>query len=1192
MVSFIQELSYSGKYDMLSAIHTDLMHQPWRTFVAIINRCISRKSLGHDRLRLSRAQILWGMNNKKNDDFIALLWEDFIFQADNREISSAHKENMPSPKFIKVIINHFISKDKTISKRNRINIHIIRNDTLLEEEHVEKPKRAKKPTKKSTTVPAVGVVIRDTHGVSVSNKKVPTKVDRGKGMDLLSEAALLEAVQLNKTLKQIKLATYKLHASGSGDGFGSQRKVLDESKDKTTGTNEGTSTKPGVLDYPNTSLRVKTNLKEIVKMMIAMMMTVMMSLMMMMLRVMLMVTMKQVIVKRLILMKMRVLISIRTMMKNKNMRKKNNLSPTNTEINSMMNIDVRHEEPTSLTEFELKKILLNKMQKSKLYQEAQEHRDLYDALVKFYKFDKDLFGSYGKAYSLKRDHKDKDEDPLAESDHSKPLPSIKNQVRQVVPIKYFINNDLEYLKGGSLSRKYMTSIIKTKAAEYDDIQGIEDMVPSLWIPMKKITNLEKYVIFNSNVALRMFTIRVIILKRVEDLQLGVERYQKKLNITRPETFRTEISKRTPYTAYRNPQGIIYVDKYKRNRSYRLLALAFRTRLTNISLFFSLLLIILKNHAAKETPSSQSMDPSACVRLSYWMNWMIEIGLDDGESQNRRDLPRDFPLDRIEFLAYDKKEKSRHGPSDAMHNPPRPLKKKDVIQYPRFTKLIIVDLMPKFDSIPKRLEEDYYSIKDDVSLVSVYTTRNVTVKGVLILDDLLTDYECETQEYKDYTKEFVRVDVPTIQPQLIESTQGMNRTPRATRTPNPAEDKPVSIAPPPPSDDRERDDIAKTTLVSIALHKTAKIAEEQGNLAKMQDKIMEEDVEKIIKGEDKESYASKFADLVFLDEEDFGTRLELKSHKENSEIVNGDDEEEKKDDDDNDDHDIQALVGNKVTGSLEEFMTTIAPTPGTTSQDQSKSKPISSKTKKLLESIAQISRRHGQLRKHMKQTFVTKTYFQEKMKEISDTLNNLILKISIGSKFTRGHKTIKTICLCFLWSPNKSEGTSKVRKEFRTLNKEARLSIQHWKDLWHKRMYKLNQRKVRANPKEYFLNHMIVEVVRVNTDQRHGLDYTKQIIVMRENDKSYSFSEADFKYLNKNDIEDMYYLCLNKKVNYHENKLLNSLMKFIKSRVIWEKVHEFHLGIESYQIKINLTAPTLIFLGIEECDPYFISWLRT
>nr|GFA46731.1 hypothetical protein [Tanacetum cinerariifolium] len=67
---------------------------------------------------------------------------------------------------------------------------------ILEEEHVEKTKRAKKPFKKSNIVPIAGVVIRDIFGLSMSKKKPPPKVDRGKGMDLLSEAALLKAAQL------------------------------------------------------------------------------------------------------------------------------------------------------------------------------------------------------------------------------------------------------------------------------------------------------------------------------------------------------------------------------------------------------------------------------------------------------------------------------------------------------------------------------------------------------------------------------------------------------------------------------------------------------------------------------------------------------------------------------------------------------------------------------------------------------------------------------------------------------------------------------------------------------------------------------------------------------------------------------------------------------------------------------------
>ncbi|GJZ32317.1 hypothetical protein Tco_0577753 [Tanacetum coccineum] len=93
--------------------------------------CISGNSTSLDRLRPLRAQILWGMFNQKNVDYVALLWEDVMFQADNREISSACKENMPYPRFTKVIINYFISKYKTISMRNWINLHTVHDDTLF-----------------------------------------------------------------------------------------------------------------------------------------------------------------------------------------------------------------------------------------------------------------------------------------------------------------------------------------------------------------------------------------------------------------------------------------------------------------------------------------------------------------------------------------------------------------------------------------------------------------------------------------------------------------------------------------------------------------------------------------------------------------------------------------------------------------------------------------------------------------------------------------------------------------------------------------------------------------------------------------------------------------------------------------------------------------------------------------------------
>ncbi|GJX57006.1 hypothetical protein Tco_0286903 [Tanacetum coccineum] len=76
-----------------------------------------------------------------------------------------------------------------------------------------------------------------------------------------------------------------------------------------------------------------------------------------------------------------------------------------------------YEAASTLTEFELKKILLDKMKTSESYLTAPEHRDCYDGLKKYYALDKDFFYSYD-VYSLKRGRKDKDkdEDPSAGSD--------------------------------------------------------------------------------------------------------------------------------------------------------------------------------------------------------------------------------------------------------------------------------------------------------------------------------------------------------------------------------------------------------------------------------------------------------------------------------------------------------------------------------------------------------------------------------------------------------------------------------------------------------------------------------------------------------------------------------------------------------------------------------------------------------
>ncbi|GKB77832.1 hypothetical protein Tco_0944727 [Tanacetum coccineum] len=71
-----------------------------------------------------------------------------------------------------------------------------------------------------------------------------------------------------------------------------------------------------------------------------------------------------------------------------------------------------------LSEFELKKILIDKMEANKSINISDNQKNLYNALVESYNSDKDIITSYGDVVLLKRgrDDQDKDEDPSSGSE--------------------------------------------------------------------------------------------------------------------------------------------------------------------------------------------------------------------------------------------------------------------------------------------------------------------------------------------------------------------------------------------------------------------------------------------------------------------------------------------------------------------------------------------------------------------------------------------------------------------------------------------------------------------------------------------------------------------------------------------------------------------------------------------------------
>ncbi|GKC42121.1 hypothetical protein Tco_1059843, partial [Tanacetum coccineum] len=98
------------------------------------------------------------------------------------------------------------------------------------------------------------------------------------------------------------------------------------------------------------------------------------------------------------------------------------------------------------------------------------------------------------------------------------------------------------------------------------LQDIEDML--LLLVQRRLTNLTIDERYDLNLALRMFARRIVIQRQVEDLQSGVESYQKKLNLTKPDTFKSDLRNRTAYAAYSDPQGVIYKDQNNINRLIR------------------------------------------------------------------------------------------------------------------------------------------------------------------------------------------------------------------------------------------------------------------------------------------------------------------------------------------------------------------------------------------------------------------------------------------------------------------------------------------------------------------------------------------------------------------------------------------------------------------------------------------------
>nr|GEX96197.1 copia protein [Tanacetum cinerariifolium] len=303
----------------------------------------------------------------------------------------------------------------------------------------------------------------------------------------------------------------------------------------------------------------------------------------------------------------------------------------------------------NLSELELKKILIDKIENNKSIDISVQQKTLYKALVVAYETKKDVLTTYEDTVTLKRcrDDKDENDEPSAGSNRGSKITKARKEPESTSAPKDKTSKSTGLSKERSKSKTRSTdksaqadeqvhmikdleepspqefetsftidhpiaettqlpnwesardvysqnriiTIKKLEIVEWhnykhldwiivrrdDDklytfkevdynrlrLQDIEDMLLFLFQGKLKNLNLEERLALG--VSLRMFSRSIVIKRRVEDLQLGIESYQKKLNLTKPDTYRSCLKRKQTYTAYSNPRGFIYHNQDKKHR---------------------------------------------------------------------------------------------------------------------------------------------------------------------------------------------------------------------------------------------------------------------------------------------------------------------------------------------------------------------------------------------------------------------------------------------------------------------------------------------------------------------------------------------------------------------------------------------------------------------------------------------------
>ncbi|GJW12381.1 hypothetical protein Tco_1578208 [Tanacetum coccineum] len=419
------------------------------------------------------------------------------------------------------------------------------------------------------------------------------------------------------------------------------------------------------------------------------------------------------------------------------------------------------------------------------------------------------------------------------------------------------------------------------------------------------------------------------------------------------------------------------------------------------------------------------------------------------------------------------------------------------------------------NIPKRLEKDYHSIKDDVPLVSANTIGNVLVRGMLILDVLLTAEIIEMDDFKEITPSAYRLPTVSASPLVTKKRKqiaGESSSPQKSLKitikqkqivekddddfedriePESHKDNPKVID---DDDDKENEkilssdkktfqeltDIVSNPTTSTSKHSQVKkiISSKYSHLPRALRKMCRRQanlklciLNTIV--EDRDAFRSEVPAF---------SSKELKAH-------------------------APAIIKELFKNHVQSNVIHVYPTTTTSTKTKSSANlqyqleddfhshhdehqdddapPEGEKRVKMSKMSKRLKSARDSSSKNSRKdstTYVSKQQSQHQEWDAWEEENVVdedeVISEDVTPELIYGNTKEKKYIFSLhkihteeFLEPNLEEKLNRwVQKEFKTFNEDARLSIQHWKDSWHKREYKQNQKKVRKNPKDYYSNH--------------------------------------------------------------------------------------------------------------------------